>query len=105
LPNTTHITTDQNYGMFKLIYRTNLKLLTNHTTSIKPTSHKYSFACMYLVLVGSSWIRMVVSYALCQARLIKYFCLILFRCKSKTLSSCACIWWIDWYTAKNSRFS
>ena len=39
-PNTTHITqpTDQNYGMFKSIYRTNLKLLTKHTTSIKHIS-------------------------------------------------------------------
>ena len=40
VPNTTHITqpTDQNYGMFKSIYRSNLKLLTQHTTSIKHTS-------------------------------------------------------------------
>ena len=40
VPNTTHITqlTDQNYGMFKLIYRSNLKLLTQRTTSIKHTS-------------------------------------------------------------------
>ena len=40
VPNTTHITqpTDQNYGMFKSIYRSNLKVLTQHTTSIKHTS-------------------------------------------------------------------
>ena len=40
VPNTTHITqpTDQNYGMFKSIYRSNLKLLTKHTESIKHTS-------------------------------------------------------------------
>ena len=40
VPNTTHITqpTDQNYGLFKSIYRSNLKLLTKHTTSIKHTS-------------------------------------------------------------------
>tara|TARA_B110001452_G_C15127992_1_gene393091 strand:- start:153 stop:671 length:519 start_codon:yes stop_codon:yes gene_type:complete len=37
---TTHITqpTDQNYGMFKLIYQSNLKLLTKHTKSIKHTT-------------------------------------------------------------------
>ena len=40
VPNTTHITqpTDQNYGMFKSIYRSNLKLLTKHIESIKHTS-------------------------------------------------------------------
>ncbi|OEU17850.1 hypothetical protein FRACYDRAFT_238278 [Fragilariopsis cylindrus CCMP1102] len=40
VPNTTHITqpTDQNYGLFKSIYRSNLKLLTKHTTTIKHTS-------------------------------------------------------------------
>ena len=40
MPSTTHITqpTDQNYGMFKLIYESNLKVLTKHTTSIKHTS-------------------------------------------------------------------
>ena len=41
MPNTTHITqpTDQNYGMFKLIYQSNLmKVLTKHTASIKHTS-------------------------------------------------------------------
>ena len=50
VPNTTHITqpTDQNYGMFKSIYRSNLKLLTKHTESIKHT-------CIPLLVFGGDY--------------------------------------------------
>ena len=50
VPNITHITqpTNQNYGLFKTMYWSNLQVLTKHITSITPT------AIPLLVLGGNS---------------------------------------------------